>query len=191
MIVARRPLRITGRICRKSPPSSIHFPPKGLSQCIMSLSVLSRASRHNLCTIGASSQIISLVIRSSPASCEVWEIVHVESSLISIGIANLECAVLPFGKSVAAIPLEATVITISPLALIDEARVFHRKVLPVPPYPCTKKSHLLHCPPHSSLGGIFYPDQTCLRAHPALPSYVFLHSNCETALSLTGCSCQC
>lgn len=60
---------------------------------------------------------------------------QVESSLTFIGIANLECAVLPPVRSRDAIPLEATVNTISPLERIAADKVFQMNVFPVPPCP--------------------------------------------------------
>ena len=83
--------------------------------------------------------MISAVSLIRFARGEFWKIEHTEDSLICIGIANLECAVLPPGSKVAAIPLEATVKTIPPVDLIVEASALQRKVLPVPPKPYTKK----------------------------------------------------
>jgi hypothetical protein len=53
--------------------------------------------------------------------------------MVGTGILNFECAVLPPGSKREAIPLEATVKTISPLDLKYEASVLHMNVLPVPP----------------------------------------------------------
>lgn len=51
---------------------------------------------------------------------------------------NLECVVLPPGMSSAAIPLDATVKTISPLDLIAAAIALQMNVLLVLPYPYKK-----------------------------------------------------
>jgi len=61
--------------------------------------------------------------------------VHVEDSLISRGLQNLECVVLPPGINNAAMPDEAIVRTISLADLIVVDMALHIKVLPVPPYP--------------------------------------------------------
>ncbi|KAG5028377.1 hypothetical protein JHK87_011891 [Glycine soja] len=61
-----------------------------------------------------------------------------ERFILGTGIANLECAVLPPGNSIEAIPLEATVKTIPPVERIADDKVFHTNVLPVPPYPYKK-----------------------------------------------------
>lgn len=58
---------------------------------------------------------------------------HVESSSMDRGRPNLECAVLPPGMSNAAIPLDATVNTMSPFERNADAKALHMKVLPVPP----------------------------------------------------------
>ncbi|KAK9704996.1 hypothetical protein RND81_07G025700 [Saponaria officinalis] len=95
---------------------------KGLTQKPgITLKLLSSASKQYLCIIGASSQMISFF------------------STTLIGIPNLECAVLPPGRSIAAIQLEATGRTISPLLLIAAHNVLHINVFPVPPKPYTKK----------------------------------------------------
>ncbi len=62
-------------------------------------------------------------------------IAHVESSSMFMGIANLECAVLPPGSKSDAIPLEATLRTMSPLERSAAESDLQIKVLPVPPYP--------------------------------------------------------
>jgi hypothetical protein len=55
------------------------------------------------------------------------------NKIFRLGILNFECAVLPPGSKSEAIPLDATVKTISPLDLRFDASVLHIKVLPVPP----------------------------------------------------------
>ena len=76
--------------------------------------------------MGASSQIISLVALSNSVSGELSHMLQTENSSTFMGIAKSECAVLPPGNKVAAIPLDATVKTMRPLALIDYARAFHK-----------------------------------------------------------------
>jgi hypothetical protein len=97
-----------------------------------SLNVLSRASKVNRCAIGASSQIISFVCFKRPALSSLCSISHVELSKVGTGILNFEWAVLPPGSRSEAIPLDATVITISDCDLKEEAKVRHMNVLPVP-----------------------------------------------------------
>ena len=65
---------------------------------------------------------------------------HKESSFMVKGILNLECAVLPLANKSAAIPLEATFKTITPLDLIEHDIVDHKNVFPQPPWPYKKKS---------------------------------------------------
>lgn len=60
---------------------------------------------------------------------------HMLVSLISIGILNLECAVRPRGSNKEATPDDATAKTIFFLDRILDIIVFHRNVLPVPPWP--------------------------------------------------------
>lgn len=81
-----------------------------------------------------------LVFIINSASEDPCLILHVDSSVIATGIANLEWAVLPNGRSVAAIPLDATQSTICSLDLRNEVSALHRKVFPVPPYPLRKKN---------------------------------------------------
>ncbi|KAK9740195.1 hypothetical protein RND81_03G018200, partial [Saponaria officinalis] len=101
---------------------------------ITSLRLLSRASKQCLCIIGASSQIISFVLINSSVSSVLGFIPgHVEFSVTLIGMPNLEWAVLPPGSKIAAIPLDATGKTISPLLLIAAHNVLQIKVFPVPP----------------------------------------------------------
>ena len=77
--------------------------------------------------------MISLALLSSAARSLSGAIEQNEFSVKLIGIINLECAVLPPGSNSAAIPLEATLITISPLDLTAVDKVFKTNVLPVPP----------------------------------------------------------
>ena len=109
------PLGITGRICLKSPPKTIIFPPNIeldlFSFLIISFNVLSSASKQNLCAIGASSHIInSAYCNNSETSLPCW-ILQTEVSSVGTGILNFECVVLPPGNNRDAIPLDATVKT--------------------------------------------------------------------------------
>ena len=54
------PSWITGKICLKSPHSSMHIPPIGCSLPVKSLRVQSRASNVSLFVMGASSTTIAL-----------------------------------------------------------------------------------------------------------------------------------
>ena len=142
----RDPFLTTGSICRKSPPRTTGLPPNGRSAfegvCSERISriVLSKASKHQRWVIGASSHIMREDTCISSASMVPLLTLHVLASFTSNGILNLECAVRPLGKSRDATPEEATASTIffseRNLAII----VFHRKVLPVPPWPQTKKN---------------------------------------------------
>jgi len=115
------------------------LPPNGLSLLasstfrIISLSVLSNASKHILFIIGASSQIIKLIAIRSLARRLPCAMLQVDSSLINSGMQKVECAVFPLGSSKEAIPLYATFKTIMPLLLRAADNVFHIKVFPVPP----------------------------------------------------------
>lgn len=77
--------------------------------------------------------MISFALIINSAKALPCFMLHVESPFTSIGIANLECAVLPPGISKAAMPLDATVKTISPLDLKAAEIALQMKVLPVPP----------------------------------------------------------
>lgn len=67
--------------------------------------------------MGASSQIISLVILMSFARSQFFVILQIETGPISMGIQNRECAILPPGNNVAAMPEEVVAKTISLLRL--------------------------------------------------------------------------
>lgn len=58
---------------------------------------------------------------------------HVESSLRAMGITNLECAIFPPGRSNDAIPLDVTLITISPLERNFADNAFQTNVFLVTP----------------------------------------------------------
>jgi len=138
------PPGITSNICLKSPPNTMTFPPKTelsfVIPFIMSFRVLSRASKQNLCVIGASSQIISSAFFNNSDASDPCEMLHIECSSVGTGILNLECVVLPPGNSSEAIPFEATVSTILPSERTAAESVFHMNVLPVSPYPYKKNT---------------------------------------------------
>lgn len=118
MICVLVPFSITGRIWRMWPPSTITLAPNGLflkhSWCllIISLSDRSKASKHRLSVISASSHRISDVSIIKSANWDPRLMSYIEVSSISNHILNLECAVLPFGNNKAATPEDATVRTI-------------------------------------------------------------------------------
>ncbi|KAG4930693.1 hypothetical protein GLYMA_17G168700v4 [Glycine max] len=92
---------------------------------MISLKVLSKVSKQNLCAIGVSSQMIIFVIFNNSASSDPCWMLHVEFCNIGTRMTNLECAVLPPSNSKEVIPLEATIRTIFPLECKQEANVFH------------------------------------------------------------------
>ncbi len=114
------PLGITGKICRKSPPRTMVFPPKiflvasASSNCIKSRRVRSTASKTQQCIIGASSQMIRSALQTNSATFICCVMLQVDSSCRSIRILNLEWAVLPPRSNKDAIPDEATTSTIFP-----------------------------------------------------------------------------
>jgi len=96
---------ITGSICFGSPPRTTIFPPNGIFKVFvsfsdnMSLSDLSRASKHCLFVINASSHIMRSVSVSNSAIFVPRFISHIDNSSMSIGIRNREWAVRPFGSN--------------------------------------------------------------------------------------------
>ncbi|XP_026447008.1 uncharacterized protein LOC113347541 [Papaver somniferum] len=68
---------------------------------------------------------------------------HTMSSFISIGILNVECAVLPPTKINEAIPDDATVSITSPLNRQLAAIVLYTNFFPVPALPLRKKENVL------------------------------------------------
>ena len=101
----------------------------------MSFKLLSSASKQNLLHIGALSQMINLVTFNSSPKSLPWCMLHVELAIADTGMTNFERVVFPLGSKREAIPLEATVNTMSPFDRIANANVFHMKVFPIPPYP--------------------------------------------------------
>ncbi len=117
---SRPPLGTTSKIYRKSPPRTTVFPPKiflvasASSNYIKSHRVRSTASKVRQCIISASSQMIRLALRTNSATFICCVMLQVDSSCRSIGILNLEWAVLLPRRSKDAIPDEATASTILP-----------------------------------------------------------------------------
>ncbi len=143
---SRPPLGTTSKICQKSPPTTMIFPPKRLSvactssNCIKSHRVRSMASKSRRCIIGASSQMIRLALRTNLATFICCVMLQVDSSCRSIGILNLEWAVLSPRSNKDAIRDEAIASTILPCLHRRDKSVVQTNVLPVPPLPYTKNS---------------------------------------------------
>ncbi len=130
----------------KIPPRTTVFPPKiflvasASSNCIKSRRVRSTVSKAQRCIIGASSQMIRSALRTNSATFICCVMLQVDSSCRSIGILNLEWAVLPPKNNKDAIPDEATASTILPCPRRWDKSVVQTNVLPVPPLPYTKNS---------------------------------------------------
>ncbi len=143
---SRPPFGTIGKICQKSPPRTTVFPPKIFlvtsvsSNYIKSHKVRSTTSKARRCIIGASSQIIKSTLRTNLATFICYVMLQVDSSCRSIGILNLEWAVLPPRSNKDAIPDEATTSTILPCPHRRDKSVVQTNVLPVPPLPYTKNS---------------------------------------------------
>jgi len=143
---SRPPLGTTSKICQKSPPRTTIFPPKislvayASSNCIKSCKVRSTTSKARQCIIGASSQMIRSALRTNSTTFIYCVMLQVESSCRSIGILNLEWAVLPPRSNKDAIPDEATASTILPCPRKRDRSVVQTNVLPVPPLPYTKNN---------------------------------------------------
>ncbi len=143
---SRPPLGTISRICQKSPLRTTVFPPKiflvasASSNCIKSWKVWSTTSKVRQCIIGASSQMIRSTLRTNSATFICYVMLQVDSSCRSIGILNLEWAVLLPRSSKDAIPNEATTSTILPCPRRWDKNVVKTNVLPVPPLPYTKNS---------------------------------------------------
>jgi len=143
---SRPPLGTIGKICRKSPPRTTVFPPKiflvasASSNYIKSHRVRSTTLKARRCIIGASSQMIKSALRTNLATFICCVMLQVDSSCRSIGILNLEWAVLPPKSNKDAIPDEATTSTILPCLHRWDKSVVQTNVLPVPPLPYTKNS---------------------------------------------------
>ncbi len=139
-------LGTTGKICRKSPPRTMVFPPKifsiacASSNCIKSRRVRSIASKAQRCIIGASSQMIISTLRTNSTTFIYCVMLQVDSSCRSIGILNLEWAALLPKNSKDVILDEATANTIFPCPCRRDISVVQTNVLPVPPLPYTKNS---------------------------------------------------
>ncbi|KAH9561327.1 hypothetical protein CY35_05G016500 [Sphagnum magellanicum] len=84
--------------------------------------------------------MIRSALRTNSATFICCVMLQVDSSCRSIGILNLEWAVLPPGSNKDAIPDEATASTILPCPCRRDRSVVQTNVLPVPPLPYTKNS---------------------------------------------------
>ncbi|CAK9276115.1 unnamed protein product [Sphagnum jensenii] len=84
--------------------------------------------------------MIKSTLRTNSATFICCVMLQVDSSCRSIGILNLEWAVLPPGSNKDAIPDEATASTILPCLHRRDKSVVQTNVLPVPPLPYTKNS---------------------------------------------------
>ncbi len=152
---SRIPLGTTGKICQKSPPRTIVFPPKifsvayASSNCIKSRKVRSITSKDRRCIIDASSQMIKLALRTNSTTFIYCVMLQVDSSCKSIGILNLDWAILPPRSNKDVIPDEATTSTILPCPRRRDRSVIQTNVLPVSPLPYTKYSYPLCLSRHS------------------------------------------
>jgi hypothetical protein len=145
-ISERLPPSITGNVYLRSPPRTITFLPKGKSLAVgdevakMSQKDLSNASKANLCVINASSYITKDVAWTNLQSIVPHLMSQTVVSSSSHVILKRECVVRPPGRSNEATQEEATDKTICLRLRTNVMIEFHKYVLPVPPYPETKKS---------------------------------------------------
>ena len=93
------------------------MPPKGVSLLQTSCSVRFTASKLSLLIMGHSSHTIMFVFLNNSAVFEFFSKLQTSLSFTVRGILNLECAVLPPGRRVAAIPDDATATAIFPVLL--------------------------------------------------------------------------
>ncbi len=143
---SRPPLGTTGKICQKSPLRTTIFPPNfflvacASFNCIKSCRVRSTASKARRCIIVPSSQMIKSALRTNSATFICCVMLQVDSSCKSIGILNLEWAVLPPKSNKNAIHDEAIASTIFPCPCKRDRSVIQTNVLLIPPLPYTKNS---------------------------------------------------
>ena len=144
LIVALRiscfdPFLTTGRICPKSPPKIITYPPNSLYLFLHTYNASNptkcnpKPQNNTYSSLVLHPKIINLVSIRSFAQRLPWARLHVDSSIINNGIEKVEWVVLPPRRSKLTIPLDATFNTIFFYALIAVDNVFQRKVFPVPP----------------------------------------------------------
>ena len=107
---------MTGKICLKSPHSSMHIPPMGWLLPVKSLRVQSNASNASLFVIGASSTTITLPSWITLQSAVPFLMLYMGTSIAckSSGTLNVLCKVRPPVNSVAAMPLDAVANAILP-----------------------------------------------------------------------------
>jgi hypothetical protein len=97
---SRPPLGTTSKICQNSPPRTTVFPPKiflvayASSNCIKSRRVRSTISKAQWYIIDASSQMIKSALHTNSTIFICCVMLQVDSLCRSIGILNLEWAVL-------------------------------------------------------------------------------------------------
>ncbi|KAH8948605.1 hypothetical protein BDL97_11G103200 [Sphagnum fallax] len=84
--------------------------------------------------------MIRSALRTNSATFICCVMLQIDSSWRSIGILNLEWAVLPLGSNKDAIPDEAIASTIFPCPRRRDRSVLQTNVLPVPPLAYTKNS---------------------------------------------------
>ncbi|CAK9871048.1 unnamed protein product [Sphagnum jensenii] len=84
--------------------------------------------------------MIRSALRTHSATFICCVMLQVDSSCRSIGILNLEWAVLSPKSNKDAIPDEATISTILPCPRTQDISVVQTNVLPIPPLPYTKNS---------------------------------------------------
>ncbi|KAH8944967.1 hypothetical protein BDL97_12G014900 [Sphagnum fallax] len=84
--------------------------------------------------------MIRSALRTNSTTFICCVMLQVDSSWRSIGILNLEWAVLPPGSNKDAIPDEATASTILPCPRRHDKSVLQTNVLPIPPLPYIKNS---------------------------------------------------
>ncbi len=104
----------TGRTCRKSPPSKIVFPPKGLSSCMMSRRHLSMACRAWVGIMEASSMMIRSIPRRYMTCSDVDGTLQVLFSKTGTGNLKSLCTVRPSIMRVIAMPVYAAHATVMP-----------------------------------------------------------------------------
>ncbi|KAH9546490.1 hypothetical protein CY35_12G097500 [Sphagnum magellanicum] len=84
--------------------------------------------------------MIRSALRTNSATFICCVMLQVDSSCRSIGILNLEWAILPPRNNKDVIPDEATASTILPCPRRQDISVVQTNVLPIPPLPYTKNS---------------------------------------------------
>ncbi len=125
----------------KIPTKDHGFPTKDFigCLCVIQLHQITQGAINSF-ESSASSQMIRLALRTNSATFICCVMLQVDSSCKSIGILNLEWAVLSPRNNKDAILDEATVSTILPCPHRWDRSVVQTNVLSVPPLPYTKNS---------------------------------------------------